>query len=204
MKIKTLAFTIAMLFVAMEVMAQDKVRSIVVGFSPLGYNHLNVSYKDEKYKYDYKSYINAHVGFEKQFKGITSLTELTYSRAKFDHSDLTGDANPARDSDLKTWSITTYAGKTINPNKRVQFPIYLGIGADIIDAGSVGNLIFDFAAKARIKFYITDRFGIYAGGYGRFGWGAKSRSEKSSSNDDSVYTVSPSVLALEAGILIGL
>ena len=208
MKTKFFTIVFTLLLVCIGAKAQDKARSIALGFSPFGYTHVNITYGDEKYKYDYKSIWGANIGYERQFKGVTSLTELTYLRASFDKYDLTGTSkwfNPAQEEDLTAISITTYAGKTLNPNKRVQFPVYIGIGADYASGGPIHNLILEGALKARVKFYITDKIGIYAGATGRIGYGFKSASEKSSKNSSSKgYTIFPILAYADAGIIFGI
>ncbi len=172
----------------------------------MGFNHVSITLDDEEYHYDYKSYWNANIGYERQFKGVVSLTEFTYSKAKFDEYDLKGNSiwfNPAQTEDLTVMSVTTYAGKTINPNKRIQFPVYIGIGGEYLSGGPIHNLAIDLALKARVKFYITDKIGIYGGGTARIGYGMKKASEKDASNK-TYYSVVPTMWALDAGLVIGL
>ena len=208
MKTKIAMLSIAMLAICFLAKAQEKVSSLTIGYAPLGYTHVNISLDDEKYKYDYKSYWNATIGYEKQFKGAVSLTEVTYAQASFDKYDLSGTSkwfNPAQSEDIYSLSVTTYVGKTINPNKRIQFPLYIGIGGDYLNGGPIHNLAIDLAAKARIKFYITSGFGIYVGATGRYGWGSKRASEsKSSGSSSKSYSVVPSQWAVDAGLVIGL
>lgn len=208
MRTRFMTIAAVMLLVCTSAYAEDKVRSITVGFAPLGYTHVNISLKDEKYKYDYKSYMNFNVGYERQFKGIVSLTEISYAQAKFDKYDLTGTSqwfDPTQQEDIKDFAVTTYVGKTINPNKRIQFPIYIGVGGEYLSGGPLHNLAIDLAAKARVKFYISDNFGIYVGAMGRFGYGSKSASEKSSSSSSKqYYSVIPTMWAVDAGITISL
>jgi len=206
MKAKLYTITFILLFACIGIKAQNKASSLTLSFSPFGYNHVNISLEDEKYKYDYKSYWNANIGYEKQFKGIVSLTEFTYAQAKFDKYDLTGTSkwfNPIQTKDLTTMSITTYAGKTINPNKRIQFPVYIGIGGSYLNGGPLHNLSIDLALKARVKFYITDKIGVFGGATGRIGYGMKKASEKDASSK-TYYSVIPSMWAVDAGLIIGI
>ena len=204
---KLFSMVAAMLLVSTGASAQEKASSLTLGFAPTGYTHVNINLDDEKYKYDYKSYMNVNLGFEKQFKGAVSLTEITYAQAKFDEYELTNPStkwfNPFQTADIKDFAITTYVGKTIFPEKRVQLPLYIGIGGECIYGGPLHNLAIDLAAKARLKFYITGNFGFYVGATGRVGWGMKSASEKDSSNSDA-YSVIPTMWALDAGLVIGL
>ena len=203
---KHLAIIAAMLFVCKGALAQ--VSTLTLGYAPMGFTHVNITLDDEKYKYDYKPYMNFNLGFEKQFKGAVSLTEITYAQVKFDEFDLSTPINtkwfnPVQQKDIKDFAITTYVGKTIFPEQRVQLPLYIGIGAEYLTGGPLHNLAFDLAAKARLKFYFSDSFGIYAGATARLGYGVKSASEKDSSSSNS-YGVVPTMWALDAGLVIGL
>ena len=192
--------------VSMNASAQDKTTSINIGFAPFGYIHEGIVLKDEKYKYDYKSYYNASIGIEKQFKGATSLSEFKYAAAKFDKYDLVGNSkwfNPFQTEDIFAVSFTQYIGKTINPNKRIQFPIYIGVGGGYLKGGPFHNFTIDGAVKARVKFFITNHIGIYAGGTARYGWGAKKASEKDEKNGD-MYSINNTQWSVDAGLTIGL
>ena len=204
------SFIITVVFLAMctSANAQEKATSINLGFAPFGYIHENIKLKDEKYKYDYKSYWSAVVGIENQLKGVVSLTELTYSKAKFDKHDLKGDSewfNPRQSEDIQDFTLIQYFGKTINPNKRIQFPVYLGIGGEYILGGPLHNLAIDGAVKARVKFYITNNIGIYAGGTARYGYGIKkANNDTSTKSSDKDYSIGSIVWHVDAGVVIGL
>lgn len=197
---------ICLMAVSLSASAQNKARSLIIGFGPVGYIHENIKLDDEKYKYDYKSFWNANIGYEKQFKGVGSLTEFAYGQGKFDEYDLAGTSkwfDPAQAEDIYSVSVTQFFGKTINPNQRVQIPVYIGIGADYINGGPFHNLLIDGAVKARLKLYITNNFGIYAGATGRIGWGAKSASESGSKSSKS-YNITNTSWSVDCGIVIGL
>jgi len=184
----------------------DGIKSINIGFAPVGYIHENIRLGGEKYRYDYKSYYNINLGYEKQLGGVVSLTEIKYAAAKFDKYDLKGVSayfNPLQQEDIYSVSVTAYAGKTINPNKRIQFPVYIGIGGEYINGGPFHNIIFDLAAKARVKFYVSNKIGIFAGGTGRIGWGSKSAGKSSGSKKD-YYTIQNSQWSVDAGLIFSL
>lgn len=207
MKAKFVVITIAMLAVCSTANAQEKAGSLIIGYGPVGSISERIKLDDEKYKYNYKSFWNANLAYEKQFKGSSTMTELSYAQAKFDKYDLTGQSkwfNPFQTEDIYSVSLTQYFGTTINPNKRFQLPIYFGIGADYINGGPFHNLLFDGAVKARMKFYITNNFGIYAGATGRMGWGAKSASESKSSSSSTSYTITNTSWSVDAGFVIGI
>ena len=209
MKSRILTLVVLSVFY-INVNAQEKAGSITIGVALIGYHHLNIAYdKEEKYKYDYKSYFNFNVGYERQFKGVTSLAEFTYTKAKFDKYDLTGTSeyfNPAQSEDISSYSLIFYAGKTFNANQRFQFPVYIGAGGDYLSGGPFHNLAVDLAVKARFKFYITNNIGIFAGASVRYGWGVKSRStkENSSSDKSTGYIITNAMWYVDAGLIIGI
>jgi len=205
MKTKHFAIVVALLLVCMGAKAQTKSNNLYVGFAPLGSISESISYKDEKYKYKYKSYWNVNLSYEKLFKGSSTMTELFYSKAKFNEYDLKGESqwfNPNQAEDIYTISFTQYYGTTINKNKRVQFPLYIGFAADYAKGGPLHNLLIGGAAKARVKFYITNSIGIYVGATGRLGWGSKKASDSNSSRSSSKnsYSISSKVWYVDAGI----
>lgn len=205
---KTMILIVALLAICTSANAQEKATSINIGFAPYGYIHEKITLKDEKYKYDYKSYWSAVVGIEKQLKGVVSLTEISYAQAKFDKHDLKGETkwfNPHQNEDIQDFTLTQYFGLTINPNKRIQFPVYIGIGGEYILGGPLHNLAIDGAAKARVKFYITDKIGVYGGANARYGWGMKKANDDSSSvSSDKDYSIGSIVWHIDAGIVISL
>ena len=208
MKTKISTIIIVLLAVCSFVRAQQKSGNLILGFGPVGSISEKISMDKEKYKYNYKSYWNANISYEKLFKGSSTMTEVVYSKAKFDNHELTGESqwfNPRQEEDLYSISLTQYYGTTINPNKRVQFPIYIGIGADYINGGPLHNLTICGAAKARIKFYITNNVGIYVGATGRLGWGSKSASESNSrSSSEDSYSIGSTVWYADAGLIINI
>ena len=177
MKIKTIICVLIIPFISTYANAQEKSTSISIGISPWGYSHSFIKGNNsEKYVYDFKSVMNANICLEKQFKGITTLAELSYTQGKFKEYDLNGTTtlfDPAQQEDLIDATFTIYAGLTINPNKRIQFPIYLGLSGGYLKGGAIHNFMGGGAAKARIKFYITNNIGIYAGVTGHYMLGSR-------------------------------
>ena len=194
---------VALFACSMTAHAQTKVSSLTLGFAPIGDIQTAIKLDNEDYKYKYKSYWNANIGYEKQLKGAVTLTEISFVKAAFKDSTLTGNSvwfNPRNVDDVYMASVTQYVGVTINPNKRVQFPLYIGVGGDYINGGPLHNIMVSAAAKARLKFYFTNSIGIYVGASGRYGYGVKSASETS---DGDSYGVSAFSWSADAGLIIG-
>lgn len=219
MKNKFFAIAIALLFTCPSVKAWSPLslfgiltndyggaRNLTLGYTPLGYDHIKISMDDEKYKYDYKSYMNFNIGYETQTEGMSYITELAYAKAKFDKYDLTGASvwfNPAQTDDVTSIAFSQLYGRTINNFKRLQLPIYFGPRFEYLSGGPFHNLTINFCVKARLKFYITENIGIYVGGTGLIGWGSKKAHEKGSSSSGH-YNIVPTTAYVDAGLVIGL
>jgi hypothetical protein len=197
--------SMAMMACCVSVNAQEKTKSIHVGFSPFGIPSAKLSYSKngEKYKYDYKSYWDLSVGYEKQFKGILSYTEFTYGHATNDKMNLKGTTawfDPGYVKDINHYALTTYIGTSLNAPHRLQFPLYIGIGGEYVDGKPFRALAFDIAAKARVKFYVGDRFGLFAGANYRIGFGGQSFKKDEAKSE--IYSVTNSVFYVDAGAII--
>lgn len=200
---KTL-WTIVLLAICISTSAQG-VKSFNISVSPYGFTNTRISKNDNKFTYDFKSIIGGNLGYEVQNNGLTLLTELSYAQGKFDKYELKGTAerfNPALNSDFIQASLTQYIGYTINRNKRLQLPVYLGIGGSYAKGGAMHNTLLDAAAKIRLKFYISNRFGIFAGATGRFGFGSRGASENSTSNDG--FSIGHLLCTADAGLTFSL
>lgn len=200
-------WTIVLLFICVSLSAQSGVKSFNISVSPYGFTNSKISKGDNKFTYDFKSIIGGSLGYEVQNKGLTYLTELSYSQGKFDKFELKGTTNrfnPAIDSDFLQASLTQYIGYTINRNKRLQLPVYIGIGGSYMKGGAMHNFLLDAAAKMRIKFYISNKFGIFVGATGRFGWGSRGSSENETSNEDKGFDIQHILCTAEAGLAISL
>lgn len=104
---------------------------------------------------------------------------------------------------IKSFSIMYYAGVDLIEDimgkpTRVKFPLKLGVGYTNTDAGPASCNLMAFGARAQLKLYISDHFGIYAGaGYkGRITGGLKTKQEG--------LNVGQNGLFFDAGIVIGL
>jgi hypothetical protein len=215
MKTRFFAISIALLLGCTGVKAQlfsmltndmGGARNLAIGYGPVGYDHINISMGDEKYKYDYKSYQNFSLSYETQTEGLAYLTEATYAKAKFDKYDLNGISewfNPAQDDDIMSVSFSQLFGKTINNFKRVQLPIYFGPRFEYIYGGPFHNLTINGCLKARLKVYVTEKIALYVGGTALMGWGSKKADGRKNSKT-SRYSITPTTAYADAGLVIGL
>ena len=176
--------------------AQEKSLSVVVGVNP-GIGKLSTSiYKDKNEDHDinYKMGFGLSVDIEKQLSGVISLSEFRYGKWNFDNMKMSTETPqfpmPAKCDDITSYSFMQYAGKTIFPNKRLQIPLYIGIGADYLSGAPYHNIFLDLGVKARVKFYILDTVGIFAGADWTYGYGLSSRGMPQSDTHKEYLTLS--------------
>ena len=142
------------------------------------------------------------VFYEAILSGVTHMWEASYlvgqlnsvQQGKYQLEDW----NPSTFNSLKTASIYYYSGITFLSGRRLQIPVYLGVGANYNMADTIKGFTFNLAAKARAKFYFTDRIGIYAG----VGWKGGLGTQKYSS--DMKLGIRQKMLYAEAGITFSL
>jgi len=198
-------FGMAML--ASSVCAQERSVSVVVGVNPaLGGMSTSLKYDDEEHFIDYKSSFGVSVDIEKQLQGLIVMSEFRYGKWKLDEFDPYGSKAlfPMPDSadDLSSYTFMQYGGRTIFPKKRFQIPLYAGIGLDYIQGAPYHNLLIDFGAKARMKFYITDKIGIYGGADFSWGIGSSSRGMEEGSKD--TFKIHATRLYIDFGFTVNL
>jgi hypothetical protein len=217
MKTKFYLGLFVLLFYCVGVYSQ---RQVIVGVHPYGF--ANVKYHNDvlknKFKYSYKSLLGADLGYEYQGNNHSVLTEISFNYGKFDKYEPSGELpvtfNPEQDDDMFSASFSIYYGFTINPRRRIQFPIYIGPFVDYLKSGVIHNVGLGGAAKLRVKFYISNKIGVFVGATGRFGIylkddkvdenspeKAKYREEKASDGYDTDYTINNLTFYPEAGLI---
>ncbi len=168
----------------------QKTNNFGVGISPFGLTDVKMEYKksgeSDKMKIDYKSYINAHIFYERQFGGAGFLVEGTYAMLKTDKVDKNiinfYDVDATFDKDVNIYSAAFYGSYAINRQKRLQIPLYLGVSADYFNGNPVNMLFVSLAAKVRLKFYVTNKIAVYGGYNYRTGIGMEAKDKGSSSS----------------------
>ena len=199
---KLLIIAVTLMFISPKVMAGDGlVHSINISVAPVGHTHMKISQDKEEYYYSYKSYLGATLSFEKQLGSTTFMSEFFCQKAKFDYYNLKGHTdifNPAQEEDIFSAGVNLFIGTTINKYHRFQIPLYIGPSMEYVKGGPLHNLVINLALKGRLKFYITDNIGIFAGISGRFGLGLKSGESKNNG-----YTIHATTTYAEGGLVIG-
>ena len=196
-------------------------KSLNIGFSPIGAMKVKLTEKkkgDEdfeggNFKYHYKEEFSFSIGYERNSglsdddgDKVTTLIELLYSKGKFDKYDLKGEYhgfNPIQEDNIYNIGLTYYLGKTLNQGKRFQVPLLFGPSLDYVNSGAIHNLTIGVALKARLKFYITDGFGIFAGAGLHHGLYGRKKNHNNGYEDYS-YRISPTLYNIDAGIAIRL
>ena len=209
MKQKLFSIIILSVCLCINMAAQKKeVGSLTFSFGGVGKTHASIRLKEaEVYKYHYNAFWNINAGYEKQFKGVFTFTELSYSHGTFDNYELTGTSqwfDPEQKEDISSISLTQYIGVTINKISRFQIPLYFGIGGEYLTGGPLENFALHIAAKARMKYYFTTKIGMFVGINGLYGLGFKSASELGTQSADPYYTLSHGMWYFDAGLIIGL
>lgn len=172
---KSILITVIILLSTLTISAQ-KTRNIGFGVSPFGSAFADLSYdksaKNSSRKnqlftnIDYDSYINAHIFYEKQYEGITTLFEVKYATAKINKYEQGSNTNLLPEdynSNISIYSGNVYIGYTINKQKRIQLPLYIGGGLSYLNAEPISQAAFELSAKARLKFYISNKIALYGG-----------------------------------------
>lgn len=150
--------------------ASAQVTNIDVGFAPYDWSTLTLegpSGNDAKLEYMYET-MSFSLAREVMLDGVPLLAELRYTTGKsFDYDEI----NPSplftpntEDHSMYAVTVLTMSGTTLNKKKRLQFPLYIGIGGEYVRAEKVcHNLAFVVAAKARMKFYFTNSVSAFVG-----------------------------------------
>ena len=206
MKNRLFAIVIALMSVSIGVHAQDLCNNIYLGFSPLGSSSISFgeSDKDTNLKFNYKSCWNASLSKEGIMMGFGYLVELSYGMGKLDKVKI--EESPSADIEAMAyqaddiWNVSgaVYGGQVFNKGKRVQFPLYLGVGVDYTKGGIIHNIMPFLGVKLRVKAYITNSIGLWVGGnYNLDFIGTKSF-------NDNTYTMRASRPFLDAGIVFSI
>ena len=137
------------------------VKGISAGITPFGHLGVrNVSEKTELLSSSYSFSSPAfHLSYDTRRTVIEATTDLFYSKEKL--SDETGLLN----MDVHHFGVYRFQGYTILPTKRIQIPIYLGIGLSYFTQAIPTKLFLDFGGRARLRVYVTNRLAIFGGGY---------------------------------------
>lgn len=132
------------------------------GYAPYGEMSIKMDKGDETQEtYKSESCYRAHFFYERMENGISSLWEAGYTTAQ-----VKSDAQSAFSTPLQTvnlYSLHYNLGITINKKRRLQFPLYAGIGAEYFSGEFKEDLLFSGTLKARVKFYISNTLGLYCG-----------------------------------------
>lgn len=198
-------FVLLSLMMATAVNAQ--VRNLGVGGNFMNTTQINIkssskSSSNSMYENIYRPLVGGTVFYETILGGLTHMWEASYMMGQLDDVKVGENHieswDPASFDPLKMASLYYYAGSTFLSGNRLQIPVYLGFGANFNIGEPVTGLMWNVAAKARVKFYFTDNIGIYAGAYWKGGLGSMKLS------DNSQFATSQKLLGLEAGLTFSL
>lgn len=206
-KIINYSMVIAVVMMAcVNASAQDKSRSLIGGFSPFGMMNAKLKHDGERYKYNYKSYWGVSLAYEKQLRGVSSMTEFSFAKASFDDYEIKGTPstfNPYQTEGVSAFTLMEYFGRAINAGHRFQVPIYIGFGGTYLKGGPFHNLLINVGLKARMKFYVTDKLAVFGGGSLTYGFGSKSAGDGDSFSKNS-YSLTGLTIPVEVGLILGI
>ena len=111
---------------------------------------------------------------EFKYAWLTALLEASYAKA--DYVDYTSNTvekllllDPAGFENASLISAAVYLGYSVFPGRRFQIPILIGAGADYVMGKPIDSIHYSVRFKARAKFYLSNRFGLFGGYSGSYG-----------------------------------
>ena len=118
------------------------------------------------------------IGFadlEFKYSWLTALLEASYAKADYvDYTSNTVDRllklDPAGFENAQLISAAFYLGYSVFPARRFQIPILIGAGADYVMGKPIDSIHYSLRFKARAKFYLSNRFGLFGGYSGSYGF----------------------------------
>jgi len=182
MKIKRIIVFIMFIIAFINIKAQFKdqwvsVNSFAVTVSPYGKGHMVFSETQGDYEYDCKCDVNSvfSIGLhqEKDFggSGFGHMWGLSYTHAKLNLAKIEAkqyNSPNLVDVNYKTLNdvhMTYSLYYTFNRTHRLKFPVYFGVGVGYTDTDSFKGVSLAIEAKARAKYYISKKVGLFVGGY---------------------------------------
>lgn len=149
------------IFAAFAIMSLSaSAQTLGISYSPFGV--ASMAFSDGVYHYT--SSLGGGVTYEFLTNGDSIMLEGNYSVFSFDKFNPSGEQIDLPNTEnMKVATLMAYYGWTINKRKRIQFPIYAGLGVNSFDSSPGPEVILCAGLKARAKFYISNRFGIFAG-----------------------------------------
>lgn len=153
----------------------DHVSNIVVSVSPFGKSFLHIDDKDYyEYQFNFNSLFSIGVHKEKDAGVCGYMWGVTYTHAKY-HDYKSYDNSPTLNNvnfnSFNNISLEGLFGINFRHTHRLKFPVYIGLSADYINAGPCRTVTLGLEAKARAKYYISNKVGMFVGGtwHGLFG-----------------------------------
>lgn len=209
---KLLILSLGMMMLVTNALAGDgektKTSNLMIGVVPaLGGVTTNIKYNSKDApndKFTYNKELGIVVDYEHVINGFIVMPELRWFRGTLSDEDMNFSGFPYKSSveDINEFGFMEWVGFTINSKRRFQIPLMGGFGASYLTGAPYHNIFFDYGAKVRLKIYITNKFGIFAGGFYEGGVGSSSRGIPSGS--DGKYNLRKTNFGGEAGITITL
>ena len=206
-----------MMMLTTNVSAEDnetrKTHNLVIGVVPaLGRATTSIKFDANdappKDKFTYNKEFGVVVDYERVLNGFIVMPELRWFRGTLSNEERTVYEGyyvfpyEGKVEDINEFGFMEWVGFTINAKKRFQAPIMGGIGMSYVTGAPFHNVFFDYGVKARMKYYIAPKFGIFIGGFYEGGIGSSKRGIPE--DYDARYRLRKTNLGGEAGITITL
>lgn len=163
MKIRIIIFILLLLTFKV---CYSQPRCITVSTSPTGISNLNILSDNGITIKNIKGF---QIGYEHwSDEKDKFLWELSYFYCTLDKNDYDFYTEFKNYTDI---DLSLSLGKTLNWGRRLQFPLYCGIGLGVGIGGPIGSLYAHIPIKVRMQYYLTNRLGIYVGSTFRLGLG---------------------------------
>jgi hypothetical protein len=176
----------AMCLLSMTASAKDGkgTSNLNVAFLPFGNMEVKMAHNKKKedgsYRFYYKDLVGGSLAYEYKMDKWRVMPEFSYYTAKYDEFttedkatfldnwiyDKSGNIQPTAEDNINIFKFMIWLGYTIklDPNNRFQLPIYFGAGYAAISGSDITKYAgIDFGLRVRLKGYITNTFGLFAG-----------------------------------------
>lgn len=107
------------------------------------------------------------LSYEYQSKGWLFAAEINYGQSNLESISSKEEYAPHISDfseSLKHLDFALYGGYSFFPTKRFQLPVYIGASFDYLMGDPYDDPVtLSLATKARLKFYLSNRFGVFVG-----------------------------------------
>ncbi|MBP5413012.1 MAG: hypothetical protein J6Y47_07145 [Bacteroidales bacterium] len=148
---------------------------IAFGITPCG--KLKIRAKGEKTDLLSHSYSFSHPMYRFSYERHISKNKDMMLEACYSKVDM-ADTTSIFHLNTNCFGLYGFYGYNFLARKRVQIPVYVGLGGCYYKGLNEAGFYIDFAARARLKVYLINRLAIFGGGTFYFGAGVNKTTER--------------------------